>query len=96
MENNNQTLDLFLRKLITAPRDRQAAAVESALSLLNGQPNNHKFLYNGSEAAKLLSISTVTLWRMVQSRTIVPVLIRSAKRYRRADLLALAAGKGAQ
>lgn len=88
----NPTLDVFLKRLITAPANRQAAAVESALEFLNGKPPD-RMLYSGAEAARMLSISTMSLWRMVKSGTLKPVKIRGSTRYRRTDLEALAQGK---
>lgn len=88
---NDQTLDIFLKRLITAPKAKQAIAVESALALLNGKPPD-RLLYSGAEAARQLSISVQTLWRMVRSGAIKPVKVRGSTRYRRDDLLKLAAG----
>ena len=85
------TLDLFLKRLITAPKSKQKTAIESALAMLNGKPEE-RLLYSGAEAARQLSISVQTLWRMKISGEIVPVKIRGSTRYRRADLLKLAAG----
>lgn len=86
-------LDIFLKRLITAPANRRDAAVQSALELLNGKPPD-RMLYSGAEAARQLSISVQTLWRMKMSGTIVPVKIRGSTRYRRVDLERLAAGEG--
>ena len=90
---NNPTLDVFMKRLITAPANRQGAAIETALELLNGKPPD-RMLYTGAEAARLLSVSTMTVWRMVRSGAIVPVKIRGGTRYRRADLERLAQGEG--
>lgn len=89
---NDPPLDMFLKRLITAPKARQSVAVESALALLNGKPPD-RMLYTGAEAARLLSVSTQTLWRMVRSGVITPVHVRGSTRYRRADLERLAAGE---
>ncbi|NLE66572.1 MAG: helix-turn-helix domain-containing protein [Lentisphaerae bacterium] len=88
-------LDLFLKRLIVAPKAKQAVALESALALLNGKPED-RLLYNGAEAARMLSISTQTLWRMVHAGTITPVKVRGSTRYRRTDLERLAAGEVTQ
>ena len=88
----NQSLDAFLRRIITAPKAKQTAAVESALSLLDGKPED-RLLYCGTEAARMLSISMQTLWRMVKSNVIQTVKVRGSTRYRRSDLEALAQGK---
>lgn len=87
----NPPLDMFLKRLITAPRAKQTAAVESALALLAGKSED-ALLYSGAQSARLLNISVQTLWRMVRSGTIQPVKIRGSTRYRRADLERLAAG----
>ena len=89
--HNDPTLDLFLKRFITAPRAKQTTAIESALALLNGKPPD-RLLYSGAEAARQLSISVQTLWRMVRSGAIKPVKVRGSTRYRRDDLLKLAAG----
>lgn len=98
MNNECQPLDQFLRRLITAPKARQAEAVHSALALLDGKPED-ALLYNGAQAARLLSVSKPTLWRMVRDGTIQPVHLPGfgRPRYRRVDLERLAAGgKAAQ
>ena len=89
----NQPLDVFLRRLVTAPRARQAEAVQSALALLDGKPAD-ALLYSGAQAARMLSISKPSLWRAVKSGVIQPVKIPGfgRPRYRHADLLALAGG----
>ena len=88
----NPTLDMFLKRLITAPKARQTAAVSSALALLEGKPED-ALLYSGAQSARLLNISVQTLWRMVRAGTLQTVKIRGSTRYRRADLEALAQGK---
>ena len=95
MENNNSSFEGMLKRMVIAPAARKAAAVQSALALLDGKPPD-RMLYGGAEAARLLSISTQTLWRMVRAVTIQTVKIRGSTRYRRADLLALAGGEGGQ
>jgi len=87
----NQSLEVFLRRIITAPKTKQTAAVESALALLDGKPEE-RMLYSGIEAARLCSFSTQSLWRLVKSGAIVPVKIRGMTRYRRSDLERLAQG----
>ncbi len=91
--NENQPLDAFLRRLITAPRAKQAEAVQSALALLDGKPSD-ALLYNGAQAARMLSISKPSLWRAVKNGVIKPVHLPGfgRPRYRHADLLALAGG----
>jgi len=91
--NENQPLDAFLRRLITAPRAKQAEAVQSALALLNGKPPE-KMLYTTADCCRLLSISKPSFWRLTKTRAILPVKIPGfgRPRYRHADLLALAGG----
>ena len=87
----NPTMGIFLKRLITAPKARQTAAVASALALLDGKPEN-ALLDSGANACRLLTCSKPTLWRMVRDGTIKPVHIRGLTRYRRSDLERLAAG----
>ena len=47
---------------------------------------NDKLLYSRLEAAKMLSISHVTLWRMVQRRELKPLYIGSRQLFSRAEL----------
>lgn len=89
--HNEPTLDLFLKRFITAPKAKQKIAIESALAMLNGKPEE-RLLYSGAEAARQLSISVQTLWRMVRDGEIQTVKVRGSTRYRRADLLNIAAG----
>jgi len=93
-EEKNQTLDAFLRRLITAPKVRQADAIQSALALLDGKPAD-ALLYSGAQAARMLSMSKPSLWRAVKNRVITPVMIPGfgRPRYRRADLERLAVGE---
>ena len=93
--DKNQPIDVFLRRIITASKARQTAAVESALALLDGKPEN-ALLDSGANACRLLTCSKPTLWRMVRDGTIKPVHIRGLTRYRRADLEALARGAGVE
>ena len=94
--NEKPSLDMFLKKLITAPKARQENAVQSALALLAGAPPPDQLLYSGAQACRMISVSKPTLWRMVKSGTIVPVHLRGLTRYRKADLVRLAGGEGGQ
>ena len=93
------TLDMFLKKLLVAPRARRNEAIESALSLLGGigKPPADQIFYNGREAAKQLNISYQTLWRLSKSGAIKAVRVPGLNRprYARKDLLALAGSGGA-
>ena len=97
---NNATLDIFLKKLLVAPKSRQAEAIQSALLLLdgNGKPPADQIFYNGKQAAKICGITYQSLWRLCKTGTIKAVHIEGLNRprYARKDLLALAGGKGDQ
>ena len=92
MIEKNQSLEIFLRKLVIAPHARQAAVMQSALTLLDGHPPPDQLLFSAAQACRTLAISRPTLWRMVKDGTIQAVSIRGARRYRRVDLLKLAGG----
>ena len=92
MNPENQPLDQFLRRLIVAPKAKQNAAVESALSLLDGRPED-ALVYSATQAARLLNCSVMSLWRLRKTNAITPVKILGMTRYRRSDLEKLAAGK---
>ena len=85
--------DKFLRSFCIAPAEKKKRIIESASNILDGLPPE-RLLYGGSKAARLISVSTQTLWRMVRAGTIKPVKIRGSTRYRRSDLERLAAGEG--
>ena len=85
----NQSLEVFLRRIVTAPKAKQADAIQSALALLDGK-SSEKILYTGAEFSRLASFSTQSLWRLVKSGAIVPVRIMGMVRYRRSDLEKLA------
>jgi excisionase family DNA binding protein len=52
-------------------------------------------LVTQAEAARILSVSTVTLYRMVKEGKLKPVMIRGARRYRWEDLERIAKGEDA-
>lgn len=87
------TLDLFLRKILSAPPGKQESVIASALQLLEGKPPD-RLLYNGREAARFLNLSYQSIWRLVKNDVIKPVIIPGMKapKYRRADLEKLAGG----
>jgi len=92
MTNQLISPDKFLRSFCIAPAAKKKRIMESASKILDGLPPE-RLLYDGAEAARLISVSTQTLWRMVQAGTIKPVKIRGSTRYRRSDLERLAAGE---
>ena len=93
-DKDNGSLDQFLRRLVTAPRAKQAEAVQSALALLDGAPEN-ALLHTTAQSARMLNISKPSFWRLVKNHGIEPVNIPgfARPRYRRSDLEKLAAGK---
>jgi len=94
METTNQSLEVFLRKLVIAPKVKQSDAIQSALALLDGKPAD-ALLYSNAQSARMLSVSKPSFWRMVKSGVITPVMIPgfARPRFRRADLERLAAGQ---
>ena len=86
------SMELFLRRLVIAPKGKQTQAIESALALLDGSPPSDQLLYSGAQTCRMLAISQPTLYRMVKGGTIKPVYLRSRPRYKREDLLRLAGG----
>lgn len=87
----NYPLDLFLKRLITANKKKQAAAIDSAMAILNGKPEE-RLIYSGADACRLLSISSTSLWRLRQAGKIKPVVVLNRPKYRRTDLERLAQG----
>lgn len=92
--NERITLDLFLTKILAAPPGKQQSAIKNALALLDGSPPPDQILLSAGEAARLLSVSKMTVWRLVKSGVIKPFIIPGMKdpKYRRADLEKLAGG----
>lgn len=89
---NNSSFEGMLKRMVIAPATRKAAAVQAAMAQLDGKPPD-ALLYSGAEAARQLSISTMSLWRMVKSGAIKPVKILSSTKYRRTDIERLAGGE---
>lgn len=95
-QETQNPLELFLRRLVLAPKGKQTQAIESALALLDGSPPPDQLLYSGAQACRMLAISTPTLYRMRVAGTIKPVYLRSRPRYKREDLVRLAGGQEAE
>lgn len=98
MENThpqNQVFELFLRRLLSAPPGKQQSAIKSALALLDGAPPPDQLLLSAGEAARILSISKMSVWRLVKNGVIKPVVIPGLKnpKYLRAELEKLAGGQ---
>ena len=88
----NPPMEIFLKRLITASKARQTAAVSSALALLDGKPED-ALLYSGAQVCRMIQVSKPTLWRIVKSGGIVPIHIRGLTRYKKIDVERLAAGE---
>jgi len=91
MDDQNASLDLFLRRLMIAPRFKRDAAIRAAMAILDGSrqvPPEKRIFYNGREAARMLNVSYQTLWRLRNAGTIKAVYIKGMDwpRYARADL----------
>ncbi len=50
-------------------------------------------LLTQADAARLLGVSRITVYRMVKAGDVVPVKVRGAVRYRRSDLESIAKGQ---
>jgi hypothetical protein len=72
------------------PSDRK----EAALQFLRGQTDSllPRFLVSQAEAARALSVSRLTIWRLVRDGILHPVCIRGARRYRVEELQVVARG----
>ena len=90
-KKNDPSLDMFLKRLIPASHAKQQAAMEAAQAILAGKPEE-RLLYNGREAARLLSISESSLWRLRQAKKITPVCLLGRPKYRHTDLQRLVQG----
>ena len=85
----NQQLDVFLRRLISLSPTRQAAAIQAAGQAIAGQEPD-RLLLSPREAGRLLSLSRVTLWRLARAGRLPAVRIGRLVRFRQADVLKLA------
>lgn len=83
--NDNMTTDTVLRTILTAPAKKREAALAAASLALRG-PNSDLLLVNQAEAARILSVSKCTVWRMVKSGVLHPVKLLGAVRYPVAQL----------
>ena len=89
-------LDSFLKEFLTAPAKRKEAAIEAARVALTGDDGPRPILVDQATAARMLSCSRMTIFRMVQSGELKPVKISGLVRYAVAQLQALAgSGKAA-
>lgn len=88
-------LDSFLRDFLTAPGKRRSAAIEAARAALSGEPEVEPILVDQATAARMLSCSRITIFRMVQAGELKPVQVRGMTRYPVEQLKALASGRAA-
>ena len=84
----------ILRAALAADETVSADELGSALAVLSGRGSVCRpLLLTQAQAARALAVSRVTIYRMVRSEELSPVLIRGLKRYRFEDLKRLAAGE---
>ena len=83
--------DAILAALYRAPTRQRQSAMLAARRVLDGKPT--ALLVSQAEAARLLSISRVTVYRMVKDGMLHPVKLRGAVRYRLSELEQLANGE---
>jgi hypothetical protein len=89
-------LDSFLKEFLTAPAKRKEAAIEAARVALTGDDGPRPILVDQATAARMLSCSRITIFRMVRTGELKPVKISGLVRYPVAQLQALAgSGKAA-
>lgn len=70
------------------PQDRRTTAIQF-LEGKTGMPIP-RLLVSQAEAARMLGMSRITIYRLVESGELTPVSIRGAKRYRVADISRMA------
>ena len=91
-------MNKITRAAIKADTDIPADRKSGALAYLAGQAEVTlpKLLLTQAEASRTLSISRVSLWRLVKDGVITPVHIGGIRRYRLRDLQRIAAGGAAE
>ena len=91
-------MNKITRTVIKADEAIPADRKTGALAYLSGQADVllPKLLLSQAEAARVLSISRVSLWRLVKDGVITPVHIGGIRRYRLRDLQRIAAGGAAE
>ena len=73
---------------------RAAIKADAAIAFMDGKAEMPlpRLLVSQAESARMLGVSRVSVYRLVQSGELQPVMIRGARRYRVADLRKLAEG----
>ena len=86
-------MNKIVRAAIKADPEIPIERKAGALAYLSGHAEVllPKLLLSQAEAARVLSISRVSLWRLVKEGVITPVEIGGIKRYRMSDLERIAA-----
>ena len=87
--HNHNTSEDVLRSIFSAPAKKRDAALAAASQALHSQAPD-QLLVNQSEAARLLSVSKCTVWRMVKSGALHPIKVLGAVRYSVEELRRLA------
>ena len=88
-----------IEALLNADETVQASRREAVLDALTELPHSvdagekRPLLLNQAEAARLLRVSRITVFRMVKDKQIIPVMVRGAVRYRRDELECIARGE---
>lgn len=92
--NNNERLIQFLQA--TPEQQAEIDQILEGKERIRVAPSSGPILLGMGAAAKTLGVSRATLWRMIQVGRLQKVeLLPGSFRVRRADLEAIAAGKGA-
>lgn len=89
MNLKKQSFEGMIKRMVIAPAARKEAASQAALAVLDGKPED-ALLYTGAQFARLLNVSTMTLWRLRKKDELKIVKVLGSTRYRRSDLLRLA------
>ena len=88
-----QTVECLMQALFRAPvKLRRTAIVAAERALAN---HTTALLVSQAEAARLLSCSRFTIWRMTREGQLHPVKIRGVDRYKVAELEQIASGETA-
>ena len=93
MKTEEMTFEGLLRDLSNTTVKRRRDAMLAAHRAMAGHPSS--LLCSQAEAARLLSTSRFTIWRMSRDNQLHPVTVRGCTRYRVAELEAIAAGQSA-
>ncbi len=86
----------IIRAALDADDSVRGDLKNTALAVLReeaAQAPMHPILVTQAQAARLLGVSRITVYRMVQEGELEPVIIRGMRRYRREDLERIARGE---